>query len=250
MVQSYTIARFSYRGATYRVKAGDPFPVVQALVRQREQLEQYIAEHTLFAASLTPLPDDPAAPRIVRRMLQAVQYAEVGPMAAVAGAMAQCAYETARSEASITDCLIDNGGDCYLAASSVVHVGLFSGYTRKDRALALRFQPEDQPVAVCSSSSEMGHSQSSGNCALATVIAEDAALADACATWVCNLTGTSRSMKEILEQCCGIPDVRAVFIQQQGRIGIKGRHVPEIVRNADRSVQKKICRDESSASSF
>ena len=61
----------------------------QAVLSCRLQLESYIAAHEDFLRSLVPLPDDPVAPPLVRRMLKAAAAAGVGPMASVAGAIAQ-----------------------------------------------------------------------------------------------------------------------------------------------------------------
>ncbi len=60
-----------------------------AVYRVRGPLEGYIASHPEFLHSLVPLPDDPLAPALVREMLAAGQTCGVGPMAAVAGAIAE-----------------------------------------------------------------------------------------------------------------------------------------------------------------
>ena len=47
--------------------------------------------------------------------------------------------------------------------------------------------PDEMPLSVCSCSGRLGHSLSFGDCDLATVVAADAALADACTTLAANL---------------------------------------------------------------
>ena len=59
------------------------------VVRVRKQIETYIRTHARFVDSLVPLPMDESAPVAVREMLSAGQVAGVGPMAAVAGTIAE-----------------------------------------------------------------------------------------------------------------------------------------------------------------
>ena len=61
----------------------------ESVLKYRRQLETYIEMNPEFQSSLIPLEDDPYAPEIVREMIRASQLARVGPMAAVAGAMAE-----------------------------------------------------------------------------------------------------------------------------------------------------------------
>ena len=55
----------------------------------RYQLENYIQTNPAFLTALHPLPEDPDAPAIVKEMIQATRAIGVGPMASVAGAIAQ-----------------------------------------------------------------------------------------------------------------------------------------------------------------
>ena len=130
-------------------------------------------------------------------MAAASQSTGVGPMAAVAGAMAQAAVSAAL-RAGDRDVLVENGGDIYLAAENEIVVGLLAGENAVSRKLALRIEPAMMPLAICSSSSHMGHSLSLGHCELACVLSQDAALADAAATWACNSVKTSRDIQPTL----------------------------------------------------
>src|SRR4030066_6228 len=59
------------------------------VLKYRKQLEQYVAQNPEFLTSLKPLPNPTNAPHIVREMIEAGRKASVGPMAAVAGAVAE-----------------------------------------------------------------------------------------------------------------------------------------------------------------
>ena len=58
------------------------------VLQERRQLEAYIAAHPEFRTTLIPWPEDPFAPPVVRQMIKAARTVGVGPMAAVAGALA------------------------------------------------------------------------------------------------------------------------------------------------------------------
>ena len=60
----------------------------ESVLRHRDILENFISLHPAFATTLMPWPDDGPMPGIVREMVAAGREARVGPMAAVAGAIA------------------------------------------------------------------------------------------------------------------------------------------------------------------
>ncbi len=122
-------------------------------------------------------------------MAWAASLVGVGPMAAVAGAMAQWAAKAALA-AGAEEAIVDNGGDIYLKAVEPVIVSLGTGTSKLADRLAFRVEPEETPISICSSSGKMGHSMSLGQCDLATIVAKDAALADAAATQAANLVRT------------------------------------------------------------
>ncbi len=87
-----------------------------ALRRTRAMIVAYAAAHEGFYASLTPLPLDESAPPVVDDMLRAGQAAGVGPMAAVAGAIAQQVGEALLPRSG--EVIVENGGDVYLRTDS------------------------------------------------------------------------------------------------------------------------------------
>jgi ApbE superfamily uncharacterized protein (UPF0280 family) len=97
------------------------------------------------------------------------------------------------------------------------------------------------PIAVCSSSSRMGHSLSFGDCDLATVLAEDGALADAAVTLACNSVRCRDDIAGTLERVLAIAGIRALLIVKDDKIGIAG-DLPELVRHKDRSALAKTTR--------
>jgi hypothetical protein len=200
---------------------------MQAVLSCRLQLEQYIASHEDFLRSLAPLPDDPFAPPLVRRMLQAAIAAGVGPMAGVAGAIAQSVGVSL--EPFSDSIIVENGGDCYLNLDSETTIGIFAGpdspFTGK---VAVRLGPERFPIGICTSSGTVGPSLSFGRADAVTVISRDAALADAAATRLGNLVKTGTDIDSALDLAPRIASVEAVLIMVKDKMGIWGNI--EIVR--------------------
>jgi len=93
----------------------------------------------------------------------------------------------------------------------------------------LRVEPGQTPLAICSSSGRMDHSTSLGCCDLATVVAADAALADAAATRAANLVSEEDHIDRALELVAGIKGVAGAILVQGARVGLWGQ-VPRLVR--------------------
>ena len=95
------------------------------VIQERQQLEAYIAGHPDFLTTLVPWPADPFAPAVVREMIEAAAAAGVGPMAAVAGALAA---RVGRHLAPLSpEVIVENGGDIFLAIQHPATVALFAG---------------------------------------------------------------------------------------------------------------------------
>jgi ApbE superfamily uncharacterized protein (UPF0280 family) len=230
MARSRTYRTFTHHEAVLRICC-DKFDVVVAeAVRQRAILDDYISRHREFQHSLVPIELRPDAPPVAQRMAWAAQLVGVGPMAAVAGAMAQCAAEAALA-AGAQEAIVDNGGDIYLKAAEPVVVGLSTGTTKLADRLAFLLKPADTPISVCSSSGRMGHSMSLGQCDLATVVAQDAALADAAATQAANLVKTVNDVDATLERIARITGIAGVIVVKDDRIGLAGR-LPQLIKTS------------------
>ncbi len=187
----------------------------------RRQLEEYISRFPDFLHSLSPLPDDPLAPPLVRRMLHAAQQAGVGPMAAVAGAIAQAVGITLSPLTPVI--IVENGGDCYLNLQEDVTVGVFAGPDSPFTGnIALRFTADRFPLGICTSSGTVGPSLSFGKADAVTVVSRDAALADAAATALGNLVKTPRDINSALELAPTIPLIEGALIVAEDKIGIWG----------------------------
>jgi uncharacterized protein len=222
---------FRWKEADLRIGSERPQAVIEEVKRQRAVLEEYIARHPAFQSSLVPVELLPDAPEIAVRMARAGELCGVGPMAAVAGAVAEMAAAAALS-AGAEEAIVENGGDIFLTSPREVTVGLFAGDHPLTGRLALRISPEAMPVSVCSSSSRFGHSMSFGDCDLVTIVAADGALADAAATLAGNSVKTAADVEPTLKKVMDIPGIRGLLIIKEDRVGVAG-DLPPIVRCED-----------------
>jgi len=201
----------------------------EAMLKAREQVEVYIAKDPYFKATFEPYPVRSDMGEVVKHMCNAAQKADVGPMAAVAGAISQAAVEAMVDE-GCKHCLVDNGGDIAMRTNRTVTVGLYAGECTPNY-LAIEVPATKKMLGICTSSGTVGPSISLGRADLATVISEDVALADACATKLGNLiteddlTLMDRSIREVL----AIKGVKGALVMINGKLGMGG-DVPRLVR--------------------
>jgi ApbE superfamily uncharacterized protein (UPF0280 family) len=221
--QGWEVFRVRYRETDLWIRARKNLEkeAMEAVLTCRLQLEQYIGSHPDFLHSLTPLPIDPLAPPLIHRMLEAATLAGVGPMAAVAGAVAEAVGVSLQR---FSDSLIvENGGDCYLNLREETSVGIFAGprspFTGK---IALKLAPDRFPLGVCTSSATVGPSLSFGNADAVIVLSPNTALADAAATRLGNLVKTASDIDHALALAPSIPTVEAVLIAIKDKLGIWG----------------------------
>lgn len=214
--------KYFYKQATFRICSTRIDLIIREIKIQRRLLEEYIERHPEFGSALSPLDLLPRAPDMAVRMHSASVLTGVGPMAAVAGAAAQAAAEAATTAGAV-EAIVENGGDIFLCSGEKVVVGLYTGNNDLSEKLAFEVQPEEMPVAVCSSSSRMGHSFSFGSCDLATVVSGDGALADAAATLACNLVHKPEDIPEVLERVSSIRGILGLVIVKGEKVGLAGK---------------------------
>ena len=182
----------------------------QSILRHRYQLEQYIIGHPEFFSSLVPLEEDEFAPPIVRRMIWAARLAGVGPMAAVAGAMAEAVGKELLRESP--EVIVENGGDIFLHSLKEVKVGIFAADSPLSFRIGIKVPGADHSWGICTSSGTVGPSLSFGRADAVSVLAPSAALADAAATAVGNVVRTALDLGRGLEKAKSLTGLTGVVI--------------------------------------
>ncbi|MDW7711378.1 MAG: UPF0280 family protein [Deferrisomatales bacterium] len=194
---------------------------LEAARRARREVEAHIADRPAFATALTPLSEPGGVlPPVIASMYAAGQAAGVGPMAAVAGALAGAVGRELRRWS--LEVLVENGGDVFLDLADETIVGLFAGGSPFSGRIGLRVAPGSAPLGVCTSSGTVGPSLSYGRADAATAVAADPALADAVATAVANRVREPGNLAAAVEWALTVPGVRGAFAVLGDRLAAVG----------------------------
>jgi ApbE superfamily uncharacterized protein (UPF0280 family) len=157
----------------------------KVVLKYRRQLEEHIKLQPSFATSLVPVATTEDAPPIIKDMAKSARTVGVGPMASVAGAMAQ--FVGKELLAYVPEVIIENGGDIYLNSRQNRTVGIFAGKSPLSGQIGLEIKGTETPLGVCTSSGTVGHSLSFGHADAVVVISKSVTLADAAATAIGNI---------------------------------------------------------------
>lgn len=161
----------------------------------RHQLEEYIHSHSEFLTTLQPYQEDPYAPPLVREMIKVTRGIGVGPMASVAGAIAQFVAE---GLLQLTDqVIVENGGDIFLKVQRSVTVSVFAGESPLSEKIGVTIPSRQMPLGVCSSSGTVGHSLSMGKADVVCLLSSSAILADGAATAVGNRIKSKTDLERV-----------------------------------------------------
>ncbi|MCW4001901.1 MAG: UPF0280 family protein [Candidatus Bathyarchaeota archaeon] len=201
---------------------------VSSIKHHRRQLEKYTKKHPKFLYSLQPVPTL-KGPRIVMLMAEASEKANVGPMAAVAGVLADLAVEDmilAGNEVAV----VENGGEISAISNQPIDIALLAGDSILSKQIGFRLQ--NFPVGVATSSGLFSHALSFGEAEAVTVFATNAGLADAAATAVGNLIkgdDCHRVVEQGIKEALDIEGVRGVLVLYNGIVGKAGQ-VPQLIK--------------------
>ena len=198
-----------------------------AIFEARSQIISKIAHDPFFRTTYYPYGSSPNDGCVVKRMCDASKAANVGPMAAVAGAVAEYAVKKMK-DAGSKYAIVDNGGDIALMTDRDVCVGMYADVNGE--RLSLRMPATGRIVGVCSSSASVGPSVSLGRTEISTVISNNVTLADACATMLGNLVRGRSNMEKALEEVCSVNGVTGCLAYCDGMLAMCG-DVPELVRS-------------------
>ena len=190
------------------------------VLKYRNSLESYIRRYPEFQSSLKPVDVNNDAPKIVKAMAETALKAGVGPMASVAGAIAEFVGEELLAFSD--EVIIENGGDIYIKSLKKRIVGIYAGSSPLTGKIGLEISPEGTPVGVCTSSGTVGHSLSFGKTDAAVVVAKSTALADAAATAVGNLVQAPEDIEKAVEFAKTVQGVRGIIVIIGDKMGVWG----------------------------
>ena len=166
------------------------------LIYFHNQISDYIKNNPQFEKILRPVKLDKKAPAIIKAMTRACQKANVGPMATVAGTIAE--YVGKKLLKLSPEIIVENGGDIFICVKRKRRVGIFAGVGSIYNNLALLLKAKDCPCGICTSSGNFGHSLSFGKSQATVVICKSAPLADGYATAIGNMVNTQKDIAAAL----------------------------------------------------
>lgn len=192
-----------------------------SLLTHRLLLDQYVERHPSFRISLHPVRVEPWAPKVARLAAEAAEIAEVGPMAAVAGALAEAVMEDLL-KAGAQIAVVENGGEVAATAIESLNVAVYAGPSPLSMKVGFELGPTDYPIGIATSSASVSKAINFGEADAAVVVANEASLADAAAKAVCNAV-KGRDDEEAVAKGLEVADRLRPYIR--GALVIKGRHV-------------------------
>ena len=200
----------------------------ESITRNRQELEKYIQTNQKFFYTFDPIPA-PSEPLVAKLMALAAQKANVGPMAAVAGVIADLAV----ADMLKTGCkvaVVEDGGEISAVSDRPVDVALAAGNEPLSKRFGFRLS--EFPIGVATSSGRFSHAFSFGDAEAATVFCKDAGLADAAATAVGNVVKGDDAESAIqagIKRGLSIEGVEGVLVLYKGQVGTAGK-IPQIIK--------------------
>jgi ApbE superfamily uncharacterized protein (UPF0280 family) len=200
----------------------------ESIKRNHQALEIYTRAHPKFLYTLEPI-TAPAEPLVAKLMALAAEKAGVGPMAAVAGVIADLAV----NDMLKTGCkvaVVEDGGEISANSDRPIDVAFAAGNEPLSKRFGFRLSKF--PVGVATSSGRFSHAFSFGDAEAATVFCKDAGLADAAATAVGNVVkgdDVEVAIKAGISRGLSIQGVEGVLILYKGQVGTAGK-IPQIIK--------------------
>jgi hypothetical protein len=184
-------------------------------------IKAHIAFRPDFLKSMVPLDAPPGTHPLLKTMYEASSLTGVGPMAGVAGAIAQAVAD--RFKNGSQEILVENGGDLYMHSARERVAAILSDPSGP-AGLGVRLTTGDFPISLCSSSAKIGHSVSLGRGDLAVAGSRSGAFADCAATALCNMLQGPDDLKKAMDRAASWRRQGLVFAFAQcaGKIAVWG----------------------------
>lgn len=192
----------------------------ELIKKYRREIKDYIYTDPSFLNSLTPITPKENAPEIVRHMCLVASITNVGPMAAVAGAISE--YVGMELLKFTDEIILENGGDIFLTSKNNKKILVYAGSSPFSNKIALEVPGNHTPLGICTSSGTLGHSLSFGKADAVVILAEDTLLADAAATSICNMIQSSDDLESGIAFAKSINGIQGILIIIGDKMGAWG----------------------------
>jgi len=202
----------------------------------RKCLEDFIKENEVFLTSFSPI-EVQSNHEIINLMTEAAFSCDVGPMATVAGALADLMLKIMKQPENSGDepariALVENGGEIAIDSEQEMKIALYAGENRLNLNIGFIIQKKDCPIGIATSSATIGHAISLGQADAVTIFADNATLADGYATRIANLVkgdDIDLSIRNALNEVQNYPAIRGALISRNDKVGYVGK-LPRIIK--------------------
>ena len=189
------------------------------LVDLRRQMDAYLLMDQQYKTALTPYDAGLEAPNILKEMSRVSHKTGIGPMSAVAGAVAKKVAEFLGTQ----EVIVENGGDIYAQAASDMDISVFSGQSPLSEKIGLHIPAAEFPLGICTSSGTVGPSLSLGRADAVMIVCKDVLLADSYATAMANRIKTVNDLQSVIDRISDIPEILGAIAVKDDRMAITGR---------------------------
>ena len=193
------------------------------LVDLRRSMDAYLLVDPAYKAALTPYDAGLEAPEILKEMSRVSHKTGIGPMSAVAGAVALKVAEFLKSKYDVKEVIVENGGDIYAQANTDMDISVFAGQSPLSEKIGLHIPAADFPLGICTSSGTVGPSLSLGSADAVMIVCKDVMLADSYATAMANRIKSVNDIQPVIDRIQNIPDILGAIAVKDDRMAICGQ---------------------------
>ena len=193
------------------------------LVDLRRTMDAYLLIDPQYKTALTPYDAGLEAPDILKEMSRVSHKTGIGPMSAVAGAVALKVAGFLKSRYDVNEVIVENGGDIYAQASTDMDISVFAGQSPLSEKIGLHIPAGSFPLGICTSSGTVGPSLSLGRADAVMIVCKDVMLADSYATAMANRIQSVNDLQPVIDRITNTPDILGAIAVKDDRMAICGQ---------------------------
>ncbi len=194
------------------------------LVDLRRRMDAYLLMDPQYKAALTPYDAGLEAPNILKEMSRISHKTGIGPMSAVAGAVALRVADFLKEKFGVEEVIVENGGDIYASVAEDMDISVFAGQSPLSEKVGLHIPAAAFPCGICTSSGTVGPSLSLGSADAMMIVCQDVLLADSYATAMANRIKTVSDLQPVIESIQSIPEILGALAVKDDRLAVTGQY--------------------------
>ena len=188
------------------------------LVDLRRRMDAYLLMDPQYKSALTPYDAGLEAPSILKEMSRVSYKTGIGPMSAVAGAVAKHVADYLGTK----EVIVENGGDIYASVAEDMDISVFAGQSPLSEKVGLHIPAAAFPCGICTSSGTVGPSLSLGRADAMMIVCKDVLLADSYATAMANRIKTVNDLQPVIEKIQNIPEILGALAVKDDKLAVCG----------------------------